>query len=60
MRVSIHSAQTTGTWKRFATLDLSILILSIAIQVVLALFFGHYYDMRIFMATGYLVGTGQN
>ncbi len=26
----------------------------------MALFLGHAYDMRIFMATGYLVGTGQN
>jgi hypothetical protein len=36
------------------------LILSIAIQLVLAVLFGHFYDTRIFMATGYLVGTGQN
>jgi len=60
MRVSIHSAQTTGAWKRFATKDLSILLLSIVIQLSLGLLFGHFYDMRIFMATGYLVGTGQN
>ena len=60
MQDSIHSAQTAGAWKRFVTLDSSILFLSIAIQVVLGLFFGHYYDMRIYMATGYLVGTGQN
>ncbi len=33
---------------------------SIALQVVMALFLGHAYDIRIFMATGYLVGTGQN
>jgi hypothetical protein len=33
---------------------------SIILQIVLALFFGHAYDMRIFMATGYLVGSGQN
>ncbi len=33
---------------------------SILLQVVLALFLGHAYDMRIFMATGYLAGTGQN
>lgn len=33
---------------------------SVAIQLVLGVLFGHVYDMRIFMATGYLVGTGQN
>jgi hypothetical protein len=60
MRVSIHPALTAATWKRFATQDLSILLLSIVIQLSLALLFGHFYDMRIFMATGYLVGTGQN
>jgi hypothetical protein len=46
--------------ERFLTYNRGLLLLSIAIQLVLALFFGHYYDMRIFMATGYLVGTGQN
>ena len=60
MRVSIRPALTAATWKRFATQDLSILLLSIVIQLSLALLFGHFYDMRIFMATGYLVGTGQN
>lgn len=35
-------------------------VLSIILQMTLALFLGHAYDMRIFMATGYLVGTGQN
>jgi hypothetical protein len=40
--------------------DLAILLLSIAIQLGLGVLFGHLYDMRIFMATGYLVGTGQN
>jgi hypothetical protein len=34
--------------------------LSILLQVVIGLFFGHAYDMRIFMATGYLTGTGQD
>jgi hypothetical protein len=33
---------------------------SIVLQSILALFLGHAYDMRIFMATGYLVGTSQN
>ncbi len=43
-----------------AALNPYILLVSILVQLVLALFFGHSYDMRIFMATGYLVGTGQN
>ena len=34
--------------------------ISIILQITLALFLGHAYDMRISMATGYLVGTGQN
>jgi len=34
--------------------DLFLLASSILIQVCLALFLGHAYDMRIFMATGYL------
>ena len=40
--------------------DRILLVLSILLQGAIALFFGHAYDMRIFMATGYLVGTGQN
>ena len=42
------------------TQDQLVVLLSIALQLVLALLFGHFYDMRISMATGYLVGTGQN
>ena len=34
--------------------------MSIILQVILGLLFGHVYDQRIYMATGYLVGTGQN
>jgi len=40
--------------------DWLLLVGSIFLQVVLAYFFGHAYDTRIHMATGYLVGTGQN
>jgi hypothetical protein len=40
--------------------DKLFLALSILLQLVLALFLGHAYDTRIFMATGFLVGTGQN
>ena len=37
-----------------------LLALSIALQLALGLFLGHAYDTRINMATGYLVGTGQD
>jgi len=50
----------TGKQKQFVSQDQLVLILSIAVQLVLAVLFGHFYDMRIFMSTGYLVGTGQN
>jgi Gpi18-like mannosyltransferase len=40
--------------------DKAILALSIFLQLILGLFFGHSYDMRIFMATGFLVSSGQN
>ena len=38
--------------------DRRILALSAVIQLVLGALFGHAYDSRIFMTTGYLVGTG--
>ncbi len=38
--------------------DFGFLLASILIQLVLGFFFGHAYDVRIFMATGYLVATG--
>jgi len=47
-------------WRSFATPDRRILLLSIALQLALALLFGHSYDARVFMSTGYLVGTGHN
>jgi hypothetical protein len=40
--------------------DWNIILLSLTLQLSLGLFFGHVYDMRIFMATGYLVASGQN
>ena len=56
----VTSAQDLHPNKKFPTTDRVLLASSIILQIVLALFFGHAYDMRIFMATGYLVGTGQN
>ena len=46
--------------KRSAIPDRLLLGGSIILQLLLAYFFGHAYDMRIIMSTGYLVGTGQN
>jgi hypothetical protein len=45
---------------RFLKEDLGLLSLSVGIQMILGVLFGHIYDIRIFMATGFLVATGQN
>ena len=37
-----------------------IVLSSLIIQIPLAIFLGHYYDERVFMATGYLVSSGLN
>ena len=39
-----------------STFDRRLLALSVAVQLVLGALFGHAYDTRVFMATGYLVG----
>jgi hypothetical protein len=40
--------------------DLLFVLLSLLVQVPLAVFLGHFYDDRVFMATGYLVSSGLN
>jgi len=40
--------------------NLLIVLLSVAVQVPLAIFLGHYYDERSFIDTGYLVSVGLN
>jgi hypothetical protein len=40
--------------------SLGLVLASIGVQCVLGLLFGHYTDQAICLATGYLVGTGQN
>ena len=60
MRGSISTGRANGVWKQFLTQDQSILLLSVVLQLVLGTLFGHSYDMGIFMATGYLVGSGQS
>jgi hypothetical protein len=39
--------------------DRRLLALSVAVQLVLGALFGHAYDSRVFMTTGYLVATGR-
>jgi hypothetical protein len=46
--------------KLFPKEDRAYLVVSLSLQLVLGLLFGHAYDERIFMATGYLVATGQD
>jgi hypothetical protein len=60
MSQPVTSTQDIQSKKQVSNPDRLILASSILLQLVLALFLGHAYDMRIFMATGYLVGTGQN
>lgn len=40
--------------------DLLLVLVSVLVQVPLAVFLGHYYDERSFMDTGYLVSAGLN
>jgi hypothetical protein len=40
--------------------DRRVLALSIALQLALGLLLGHSYDTRLFMATGFLAGTGRD
>ena len=40
------------------TRELAIVLTSVLIQMLLGFFLGHYFDQRVFMATGYVVGSG--
>jgi hypothetical protein len=42
------------------TRDVVLVLLSVLVQLPLAVFLGHYYDERSFLDTGYLVGSGLN
>lgn len=46
--------------KREVNRDLVFVLLSVLVQVPLAIFLGHAYDERVFMDTGYLVSSGLN
>jgi uncharacterized membrane protein len=49
-----------GRWRWFVTPDRRLLALSIVVQLALATVLGHSWDTRLFMAAGYLVGTGHS
>jgi hypothetical protein len=53
-------ALVTHSWKQLLSHDLTVLLFAIILHLTLGIFFGHSYDMRIFMATGYLVSSGEN
>ena len=40
--------------------EAAIVLLSISVQTILAIFLGHYFDDRVFISTGYLVNSGLN
>ncbi len=59
----IHEAQSKGLRALFIRTthsDFIYPLASLVIQLSVGLLFGHVYDQRISMATGYLVATGQN
>ena len=58
MRGWIPLAHLNRSWR--PAQDQAVLLLSILLQLVLGLLFGHAYDMRIYLATGYLVSHGAN
>jgi Gpi18-like mannosyltransferase len=60
MSTEVKSNRRSLLRQFFPKEDRGYLLASILLQLVLGLFFGHVYDQRIFMATGYLVATGQD
>jgi hypothetical protein len=54
------SSWGAGALRPLATPDRRVLLASILLQLALGLLLGHSYDTRIFMATGYLVGSGHD
>jgi hypothetical protein len=56
----IKSTQDIRPKGRSSNSDRILLAASILLQIILGFYLGHAYDIRIFMATGYLVATGQN
>ena len=52
--------RTGSSSQVFQRNDWIYLLLSLLLQLILGTLFGHMYDIRISMATGYLVATGQD
>jgi hypothetical protein len=60
MSSQARSIPSSRNKRIFPSKDQGLLLASIGVQLVLGLFFGHAYDIKIFMATGYLVATGKD
>ncbi|OGN98730.1 MAG: hypothetical protein A2Z71_06670 [Chloroflexi bacterium RBG_13_50_21] len=60
MSADAHSSLAVRLHRLFPKEDVSYLLASLLLQLILGLWLGHVYDQRIFMATGYLVATRQN
>ncbi len=60
MRKPGPGGEAAEPWRPFSRDKLLVLALSLLLQLAAGALLGHQYDMRIFMATGYLTGTGQN
>jgi hypothetical protein len=57
---SSEAVQPGAPWRWYRTPDRRLLGASVALQLALATLFGHSYDTRVFMAAGYMVGTGRS
>jgi Gpi18-like mannosyltransferase len=60
MSADAQSSLAVRLQRLFPKEDIGYLLASLLLQLILGLLLGHVYDQRIFMATGYLVATGQN
>lgn len=60
MSIGAHSSGLVRSWRVHLGKDWAFLLSSVLLQLTLGLFFGHLYDIRISMATGYLVANGQD
>jgi Gpi18-like mannosyltransferase len=60
MSADDQSSLAVRLHRLFPKEDIGYLLASLLLQLILGLLLGHVYDQRIFMATGYLVATGQN
>ena len=54
----VQPIQSSTLKRAFPRTEFIVVLSSVALQLVLGWFFGHAYDIRIFMATGYQVASG--